>query len=149
MKVKEILSRGFLATGAMALALGLGVAFSSANAQAASAVKINTKNFPDSVFQSYVSTNFDTNSDGKLSAKEIKNATEISIASKAVTSLTGIEYLTSLKKLDCTSNSITRLNLKKNTNLKSLSCGSNQLTSLNLSKKFLSSFLKWVIISLG
>ena len=125
-------------------------------ASAASTVKIDKTNFPDSVFRTYVSEHFDTNKDGQLSATEISSATYLSMGEvKTLTSLKGIEYLTSLTYLNfskskvssidlskntaltsisCTYNKLTKLNVTANTKLTSLDCSNNSLTSLNVSK---------------
>ena len=125
-------------------------------ASAASTVKIDKTNFPDSVFRTYVSEHFDTNKDGQLSATEISSATYISLYdAKTLTSLKGIEYLTSLTSLSfnkskvtsvdlskntaltylyCYNNKLTKLNVTANTKLTSLDCGQNSITSLNVSK---------------
>ncbi|WP_367182819.1 leucine-rich repeat domain-containing protein, partial [uncultured Alistipes sp.] len=66
---------------------------------------IDATNFPDETFRNYVSTNFDTNSDGALSEEEIAAATVISLVGTdkdntiTVTSLEGIENFTALKEL--------------------------------------------------
>ena len=62
-------------------------------------VDINATNFPDARFRSYVSANFDKNSDGVLSDREINQVIVIGIS--APMNLTGIEYFTSLRLLTC------------------------------------------------
>ncbi len=74
-----------------ALALACSSAFGS--------VAINATNFPDASFRSYISSNFDKNSDGTLSDAEIAKATNIYVLSTM--KLTGIEKLTALKVLAC------------------------------------------------
>ena len=64
-------------------------------------VNIDSTTFPDAKFRSYVSTNFDTNADGKLSEVEISKAQRINAQSVGVMNLKGIEHLTALKKLIC------------------------------------------------
>ena len=76
---------------------------------AAGDVKINEKNFPDSVFRDYVKENFDKNKDGKLSSSEVKNATSVNVMGVSITSLKGIEYLTELTELLCSHSSLTTL----------------------------------------
>ncbi|UFH35066.1 leucine-rich repeat domain-containing protein [Flavobacterium acetivorans] len=58
----------------------------------------------------------------------------MSIINKSIGSLSGIEYFTSLKELDCRDNKLATLDVSKNINLTSLNCGYNQLTTLNLKK---------------
>lgn len=58
----------------------------------------------------------------------------ISIRSKKITSLSGIEYFISLTRLDCIGNQLTTLDVSKNTALTELFCGDNQLTTLDVSR---------------
>ena len=94
-------------------ALILLMVFSFASAAFAD-VEINSTNFPDETFRNYVSTNFDTDSNGTLSDSEIANVTSISVQfdesynsqtgtanGVKITSLKGIEYFTELTDLDC------------------------------------------------
>ena len=97
-------------------------------------VEINSTNFPDSTFKNYVSTNFDTNSDNSLSATEIAAITKINVSGKGITDLTGLEYFTALVELSCYGNSLTALDISKNTALEWLDCSDNKLTTLDLSK---------------
>lgn len=97
------------------------------------AVRINSTNFPDGNFRSYVSSNFDTSGDGYLIKQEIRNATYIIAGNKSISNLKGIEYLTSLQALACNNNNLTSIDLSKNTSLTSLVCDNNKLTSLDMS----------------
>ena len=95
---------------------------------------INDGTFPDDKFRAYVSANFDSNSSGVLSDAEIKNVKEISVSSKSISDLTGIQYFTELTKLQCNSNPITELDVSKNTKLTELNCASTKVGSLDLTK---------------
>ncbi|MBR4186005.1 MAG: leucine-rich repeat domain-containing protein, partial [Clostridia bacterium] len=95
-------------------------------------VTINSTNFPDANFRSYVSANCDTNNDGTLSASEIAEVTEISFDEEGISNLKGIETFTSLEILYCSDNQLTSLDVSKNTALKELYCYSCALTSLNV-----------------
>lgn len=53
---------------------------------------------------------------------------------KKINSLSGIEYFTSLTRLDFPGNQLTTLDVSKNTALTVLICGDNQLTTLDVSK---------------
>ncbi len=97
-------------------------------------VTINASNFPDKTFRSYVSSNFDANGNGVLSASEIANATYIDVNSSGITSLAGIEYFTELAELFCGDNNLTELDLSKNTKLVRLLCNNNNIRTLDLSK---------------
>ena len=97
-------------------------------------IALNSTNFPDSNFLSYVKTNFDSDSSKSLSASEIASATSINCCKDSIKSLVGIEYFTELQELNCAQNSLTELDLSHNTKLKKLYCYSNKLKKLDLSK---------------
>ena len=99
----------------------------------AASIAINSTNFPDDHFRSYVSGKYDANSDGSLSDTE-RNTTAMDCSGRSIASLKGIEYFTSLKRLDCSNNQLTTLDTSKNTALTQLLCFKNQLSSLNVSK---------------
>lgn len=99
-------------------------------------VAINETNFPDALFREKVAE-YDKNNDGVLSDTEISNIRSISIngdSSKGgdVTNLKGIEYFTSLTRLQCGHNKISKLDVSKNTALTELYCPNNELTELDL-----------------
>ena len=96
-------------------------------------IDIDPTNFPDTNFRQYVSANFDTDNNDKLSKSEIAAAVDIGADSSSISSLKGIEFLTALENLRCSGNSLTSLDLSKNTALTHLECKSNQLTALDLS----------------
>ena len=105
-------------------------------------VKIDEKNFPDDNFREFLSTekagekrdgkNIDQDGDGWLNPGEIAEVKEIACYSKQIEDLTGIEYFTELDDLDCQNNSLTRLDVSKNTKLRGLGCYYNHLTELKL-----------------
>ena len=64
-------------------------------------VAIDEANFPDSVFREYVSSNFDTDSDGMLSEEEIARVRSISVTNGGIYSLQGVENFTALTELTC------------------------------------------------
>ena len=100
-----------------------------------SAYVIDSSNFPDEVFCEYVK-NFDSDNDGVLSTSEIAAVKEITIQgeeNKKVSSLEGIQIFTSLIKLDCPHNNISRIDLSKNTLLQELWCQVNNINFLDLS----------------
>ena len=101
---------------------------------AAPGVAIDETNFPDKNFRTFVSTKFDTDSDGKLSDTEIARKKSIDVRDKDIANLKGIEYFTPLKWLYCDGNQLSNLDISKNTALQTLSCSKNQLTSLDVSK---------------
>lgn len=97
-------------------------------------IEINAINFPDDIFRKYIEDNFDTDTDGKLSAEEIENAKEIAFFAdelKNIESLTGISYFTNLEMLYCAGTKIESLDVSNNKKLRVLQCQSiPTLTSL-------------------
>ena len=74
----------------------------------------------------------------RIYAKDVADITELDVSGTydavgELTSLKGIEYFTSLKRLRCFYNQLTSLDISNNTALTSLSCYSNQLTTLDVS----------------
>jgi hemin uptake protein HemP len=118
----------------MLAAVLVSVLFFYVNAEAAADVAINSTNFPDAKFRSYVETEFDTNSDGKLSAAEIKAVKSIELEEVGVKNLKGVEHFIYLTELDCFSNSLKSIDVSKLTKLTYLSVESNELTKLDVSK---------------
>ena len=97
--------------------------------------------FPDPIFRRYVSDNFDTDKDGKLSKDEVLAVTTIIVSKTSSTpdkekiaSLEGVQYFANLEYLSCFSNQLTTLDVSGCTALETLYCSNNQLTTLDLSK---------------
>ena len=95
-------------------------------------VAINETNFPDEKFRNYVLTEFDKNSDSKLSSEEIAAVTKIEANNMGIKSLKGVGFFTALETLNCWGNELTGLDLSKNTALKELQCSNSKLQSLDL-----------------
>lgn len=95
---------------------------------------IDENAFPDVQFKTYVSQ-FDTNSDGKLSKSEREAVTSIEIHNSDMLSLKGVGYFTNVTSLNvnnCTK--LSYMNVNQLTNLSSLSCEFTKLTSFSLDK---------------
>lgn len=90
--------------------------------------------FPDAIFRSYVSENFDTDGDGILSKEEIAKATVINVSNMGISNLYGLEHFTSLKELYCASNNLTYLPMSAAATLERLECANNQLRYLALNR---------------
>ena len=86
--------------------------------------------FPDPVFCDYLYDNFDTDESGYLTTDELSAIKSVSVSSKGIFSLEGIQYLTGLEFLNCGNNRISSLDLSNNTNLTYVHCSYNFLTSL-------------------
>ncbi len=93
-------------------------------------IPINATYFPDAVFRQYVTDNFDTTKDGKLSKIELLAVSKIKVNRKAISNLRGVEFFTVLKELNCSTNNLTALDVSRNTKLERLDCGCNAITSL-------------------
>ena len=120
--------------GKLLVMLSAALCLLSVPAFAADDVAINETNFPDANFRSYVSENFDTDGNGKLSAEELDAAQKIDVSVMNVQSLTGIEYFEDLTYLNCDNSALTALDVSKNTALTELHCWNNGLTELDVSK---------------
>ena len=100
-----------------------------------SGIAINATNFPDANFRGYVAgTTIDKDKDGYLSDEEIAAVTSISVGSKSIKNLKGIEHFTALQQLNAIKNQLTTIDVSKNTELTFLNLGGNQLTSIDVSK---------------
>ena len=110
-------------------------------AQSGDDIAINETNFPDPIFREFVKQ-YDTTrpEDNKLSKSELAAVTTLDCSNRydatddvKIKRLKGIEYFTSLERLDCRNNLLTELDVSKNTALTYLDCYSNQLTELDVS----------------
>ncbi|MBQ3586238.1 MAG: hypothetical protein II964_05930, partial [Synergistaceae bacterium] len=105
--------------------------------------------FPDPAFREYLKQNCDTGwleydsagrpymvgcGDGILDDKEICRINTLYLEGYSITSLKGIEYITTLDILFAGSNQIQAIDVSYNTALTELFCGDNQLTVLDVSK---------------
>ena len=94
------------------------------------AIAINSTNFPDENFRSWVSSNCDTNKDEYLTPAELKDIKSMDVSYKTIASLKGIEHFTALTTLNCYFNQISALDVSKNTALTTLLIGSNPLKAM-------------------
>ena len=95
-------------------------------------VIIDSSNFPDSVFRTYVGNNFDTYPDGYLSESELELITSIEIDEMGIEDLSGIEFFYNLNYLSCNYNYLKKLDVSNNTKLTYLSCSDNAIQELNI-----------------
>ena len=96
-------------------------------------VAIDATNFPDENFRNYLLA-LDYGKDKILTESEIKGITEMYVSYMGIKDLTGIGYFMALTRLSCENNSLTSLDVSKNTALTRLYCYNNSLTSLDISK---------------
>lgn len=88
---------------------------------------------PDGAFLKCLAEKYDINGDGKIDQKEARKITSINCSNSSVSSLSGIEYFSNLKTLECSKTYITSLDISTNTNLSEITCQNNELlTSLKL-----------------
>ena len=121
-----------LLTALLALCAALCLLPALALAEGAADVAIDEANFPDANFRTYVAS-FDKDNNKHLTSAELAEVKDMTLISKSIGDLTGIEHFTALTKLLCQKNQLTSLDLSKNTALEELDCGDNQLTSLDVS----------------
>ncbi len=113
--------------------LFLMVLLASLSAWAQNGIPIDSSNFPDANFRNYLLSR-PYGSDGVLTDGEIAAIITISVASKSIADLTGIEHLTALQNLYCDNNQLTELDVSHNTALIFLACSNNSLTELEVSQ---------------
>lgn len=89
---------------------------------------------PDINFKKYLVDNYDRNGDGEISFEEAGSVEKINISSSyyPIHSLSGIEYFTYVKYLECSGNKIESLDLKSNSSLRKVDVSNNPLSSINL-----------------
>ncbi len=91
---------------------------------------------PDSNFeQALIDANIDNNGlNGNILSLEAQTYASLSLNSKNISNLTGIEAFTNITNLSCADNQISSINLSENTLLENLTIRDNMLTSLDLNK---------------
>ncbi len=95
--------------------------------------EITIVNIPDANFKAYLVKNFDIDKDGEISINEARKITYLALQNSNITSLEGIQYLTSITYMSCYNNQIREIDLSKCTELERLTVGENNLTSINIS----------------
>lgn len=94
-----------------------------------------TISFVDPAFEKIAVTICDLDGDGKVSRAEALNLETLDITNKGITDLTGIEWFTNLRVLNCSENSsLKALDVSNNTALEELNCSSCKITNLDISK---------------
>lgn len=94
-----------------------------------------TISFVDPAFEKIAVTLCDLDGDGKVSRAEALNLETLDITDKGITDLTGIEWFTNLRILNCSGNSsLKALDVSNNTALEELNCRNCKITNLDVSK---------------
>ena len=92
-------------------------------------VAINSTNFPDANFRSYLLSEYPS---GTITTAQLNARTTLNLSSKGIANAKGIEYFTELTRLDLYSNNLTTINVSSNTKLTYLNVGINKLTSITI-----------------
>ena len=101
--------------------------------------ELSVNSIPDPVFRAYISENIDSNEDGILSAADISDVEEIDVSltggteEEKIKDLTGVGLFTNLRKLNCSNNDLSELDLSENSALLTLNCRYNHLSELDVS----------------
>ena len=98
------------------------------------AVAIDETNFPDFNFRENWVLKQAFAADNYLTDQEAASVTAIDVSGMEISELTGIEYFTALKTLNCSNNQLnsSTFDLSKNTALEELNCSSNILSALGV-----------------
>ena len=80
---------------------------------------------PDATFRAFILENYDSDGNGALTQLEAEQITSLAVQGRSITSLKGIRYMTALLSLDCSSNSLTELDLTQNSSLTTLNVKGN------------------------
>ncbi len=92
-------------------------------------VTINSTNFPDANFRSYLMSQYPS---GYITTAQLNARDSLNLMSKRISDLKGVEYFTQLTYLNCYSNYLTSIDVSSNTKLKYLNVAYNRLTSINV-----------------
>lgn len=96
-------------------------------------VPITKKYFPDNIFRSILSDEYDKNHDGVLQKSELQ-VKEMDLSYNDICDLRGIEFFIQLEWLNLNTCNVSQLDLRQNTKLEELDCMSNELTYIELSR---------------
>lgn len=88
--------------------------------------------FPDPYFEAEVREIISKPS-GEITRDDVAEVTSVLILNKNITDLSGIEYFTALRELDCNDSGLTALDVSGLTELIWIGCSGNKLTELNVS----------------
>jgi Leucine-rich repeat (LRR) protein len=93
-------------------------------------VTINSTNFPDANFRSYLMSEYPS---GVITTAQLNARTALEVNNKGISDMKGVEYFTELTRLSCYSNNITTIDVTSNRKLTYLNLFDNKLTSINVS----------------
>ena len=90
-------------------------------------VTINSTNFPDANFRSYLLSEYPS---GTITTAQLNARTELILENKGISDMTGVQYFTQLTKLSLYYNNLTSFDASPLTKLTYLNLGYNKLTSV-------------------
>ena len=131
--------KGNLLRKAVAVFVAVSIAFAviavlKISSRASGDVVINETNFPDLMFRLYVKETFDNSPrDNKLSSSEIEAAKSIIILNNTISDMKGIEFFSSLEKLETRHGDFTELDLSNNSKLREVTSQYGKLEKIDLS----------------
>lgn len=96
-------------------------------------VVLNSTNFPDPIFRSYISGQTSVAVGGTLTDAILGNVYSISVEEMGIGSLKGIEHFPNLDHLNAVGNNLTEIDVSNNPKLTILYLTNNSLTSLDVS----------------
>ncbi len=67
-------------------------------------VSLSKESFPDPAFREYVAYHFDKDRNTRLSQEELESVEELSLKDLNIQDLTGVDFFTALRRLDCSGN---------------------------------------------
>ena len=103
------------------------IAVLTASLAASADVAINSTNFPDANFRSYLMSEYPS---GTITTAQLNARTELEVNNKGISNMKGVEYFAQLTKLSCYGNNLTSIDVSNNTKLTYLNVFANQLTSI-------------------
>ena len=116
---------------------------------AARGFAINASNFPDSTFRAFVEEHCDTDGDLVLNDMEIAAVTEMDVHGLGISDLTGIAAFFHLRKLNCSENSLSYLDVSDLANLEELYCQDNFYAEQENGDNIEVSGLEWLTLNTG
>ncbi len=92
-------------------------------------VTINSTNFPDANFRSYLLSEYPS---GTITTAQLQARTTLEVNNMSISNMKGVEYFTELTRLSCYMNNLTTIDVSSNTKLTYLNLYRNKLTSINV-----------------
>ena len=130
---KKLLSTVLAAGTVMALfSTGVSAGHYAADEAGIKDININSTNFPDEKFRTFVTRNYDTNKDNILQIDEYMYIEDMDISGLGIKNLKGIEYFQGLFELNCSNNSISSIDLTLNFNMQRLDISKNKISYIEI-----------------